>query len=64
MSNHQATMAKRNRERAQKERQDAKRARKADRTDLTDARAAARAQGIDPDLVGLTTGPQALPAEA
>jgi len=53
-----ATQEKRNRERAQKERQQEKFAERALRKDARAEREAAIAAGIDPDLVGIIPGPQ------
>jgi hypothetical protein len=54
-----ATQEKRNRERAQKERQQDKEEKRALRGNSREDRSAARAQGLDPDLVGIFPGPQA-----
>lgn len=54
-----ATQEKRNRERAQKERQQEKEEQRALRSNSREDRSAARAQGIDPDLIGIFPGPQA-----
>lgn len=54
-----ATQEKRNRERAQKERQQEKEVLRATRNkDARADRAAALEQGIDPDLIGIFPGPQ------
>ena len=59
-----ATQEKRNRERAQKERQQEKDSLRAIRqeSDKVD-RAASLAAGIDPDLVGIFCGPQPTPED-
>jgi hypothetical protein len=53
-----ATQEKRNRERAQKERQQAKEEQRILRKDSRADRAASIEQGIDPDLIGIFPGPQ------
>ena len=53
-----ATQEKRNRERAQKERQQDKLAEKALRKEARDERLANLKDGVDPDLVGIYPGPQ------
>lgn len=56
-----ATQEKRNRERAQKERQQEKESLRAVRKESRAARSTAIEQGIDPDLAGIFPGPQPLP---
>ncbi len=58
-----ATQEKRNRERAQKERQKHKEADRIQRKDIRAERTATLESGIDPDLVGIFPGPQPISEE-
>ncbi len=58
-----ATQEKRNRERAQKERQQNKEVQRLQRKEGCADRAASLEQGIDPDLIGIYPGPQPLSEE-
>jgi hypothetical protein len=53
-----ATEAKRRRERSRQEAQEEKRANRALRSELKKERDLNRADGVDPDLVGIVAGPQ------
>ena len=54
----QAARTKRDRERMKQEWQNEKQERRAQKADSKQDRAQLAAQGIDPDLVGITPGPQ------
>ncbi len=61
MANRQMTQKKRAREQSLMERREDKAAKKAARQEEKEARAALKAQGIDPDLEGIIAGPHNTP---
>jgi hypothetical protein len=62
MANFKLTQAKRNRERAQKEKRQEKDAKRDDRKGTRDQRQALIDSGVDPDLEGIVPGPHNTPS--